>query len=125
MLRAPESSVGHARKSLCTLCLTAHSGGVSLMVAPRAGKSGQRGNSVGTYICADLACSLYIRGKRDTGTAAMHETLTLDQRIQRLLVNLDAFVNARTHPARLAVMRTPDDFSPPTPAGTLLGGGIA
>ena len=36
--------------------------------------------------------SAYIRGRRDTGTAAMHETLTLDQRIQRLLVNLDAFV---------------------------------
>ena len=100
VLRAPESTTGHARKSLCSLCLTAHSGGVSLMVAPRAGRSGQRGNSVGTYICADLACSLYIRGKRDTGTSAMHETLTLDQRIERLLLNLDAFVTrVRTQPA--------------------------
>ncbi|MCY7402800.1 MAG: FBP domain-containing protein [Nocardioides sp.] len=100
MLRAPDSTAGHARKSLCTLCLTAHSGGVSLMVAPRAGKSGQRGNSVGTYICADLACSLYIRGKRETGTAVMHETLTLDQRIERLLGNLGDFVRrVRTQPA--------------------------
>jgi hypothetical protein len=100
MLRAPDNTVGHARKSLCSLCLTAHSGGVSLMVAPRAGKSGQQGNSVGTYICADLACSLYIRGKRDTGTSAMHETLTLDQRIARLATNLEVFLaRVRTQPA--------------------------
>ena len=62
------------------------------MVAPRAGKSGQRGNSVGTYICSDLACSLYVRGKRDTGTARMHETLSTEQRADRLRENLGAFV---------------------------------
>jgi FBP C-terminal treble-clef zinc-finger len=92
VLRAPESTAGHARKSLCSLCLTVHSGGVALMVAPRAGKSGQRGNSVGTYICSDLACSLYLRGKRDTGTTGMHETLTVGQRADRLRDNLGAFV---------------------------------
>jgi hypothetical protein len=92
VLRAPENTVGHARKSLCSLCLTVHSGGVSLMVAPRAGKSGQRGNSVGTYICSDLACSLYVRGKRDTGTTGMHETLSVAQRAERLRDNLGAFV---------------------------------
>jgi hypothetical protein len=92
VLRAPENTVGHARKSLCSLCLTLHSGGVALMVAPRAGRSGQRGNSVGTYICSDLACSLYVRGKRDTGTTGMHETLTPEQRAARLRENLGAFV---------------------------------
>ncbi len=99
VLRAPARSVGHARKSLCSLCLTVHSGGVGLMVAPRAGKSGQRGNTVGTYICSDLACSLYIRGKRDTGTTGMHETLSTDQRAARLRENLSAFVvRVRTEP---------------------------
>ena len=92
VLRAPENSVGHARRSLCSLCLTVHSGGVALMVAPRAGRSGQRGNSVGTYICSDLACSLYVRGKRETGTTGMHETLTAEQRADRLRHNLGAFV---------------------------------
>jgi hypothetical protein len=29
--------------------------------AARAGDAGRAGNSVGTYICADLACSLLIR----------------------------------------------------------------
>ena len=42
-------------------------GGVRLMVAPKAGKAGQQGNSVGAYICTDLACSLYVRGKQGRG----------------------------------------------------------
>ena len=100
VLRAPDASVGHARKSLCSLCLTVHSGGVSLMVARRAGRSGQQGNSVGTYVCSDLACSLYVRGKRDTGTAGMHETLSTDQRAERLRTNLDAFISRVRTPPR-------------------------
>jgi hypothetical protein len=91
-LRAPGSGVGQVRRSMCSLCLTLHSGGVSLMVAPRAGKAGQQGHSVGTYICADLACSLYVRGKRETGTPGMHETLSTDQRVERLRDNLVAFL---------------------------------
>jgi len=34
---------------------------VSLFVAPKAGEAGKRGNTVGTYLCADLACSTLIR----------------------------------------------------------------
>ncbi len=63
------------------------------MVAPRAGKAGRQGNSVGTYICADLACSLYVRDKRSTGTATMYETLTVEQRTDRLVANLGAFLD--------------------------------
>jgi hypothetical protein len=92
VLRAPGSSPG-AGRSTCSLCLTAHTGGVSLMVAPRAGKAGRQGNSVGTYICADLACSLYVRDKRSTGTATMYETLTVEQRTERLVGNLGAFLD--------------------------------
>jgi hypothetical protein len=29
--------------------------------APRAGEAGRNGNTIGTYICDDLACSLIIR----------------------------------------------------------------
>ncbi len=91
VLRAPESG-GGARRRMCSLCVTVHSGGVSLMVAPRGGKAGQQGNSVGTYICADLCCSLYVRNKLATGAPALHETLTIAQRADRLVVNLDAFI---------------------------------
>jgi hypothetical protein len=92
VLRINEAGVGAARKAMCSLCITVQSGGVSLMVAPRAGKSGQQGNSVGTYICSDLGCSLYVRGKRQTGTPGMHETLSVEQRVERLVDNLESFV---------------------------------
>ena len=39
VLRANEVRV--ARRSMCSLCITVQSGGVSLMVAPRAGKAGR------------------------------------------------------------------------------------
>jgi hypothetical protein len=92
-LRSSSPAFGQARRSMCSMCLTIHSGGVSLMVAPKAGKAGQQGNSVGAYICSDLACSLYVRGKRDAGVGArLHETITLEEEIRRTVANLAAFV---------------------------------
>ncbi len=93
VLRASDGSAGVPRKNLCTLCLTPHpAGGVGLLVAPRAGKAGQNGDSVGTYICADLQCSLYVRGKKVTSIGRLPESLTLEQRIERLSTNLAAFL---------------------------------
>ena len=91
-LRAPQSTVGSARKSMCSLCMTVRSGGVSLMVAPRAGSRGQRGNTVGTYICSDLQCSLSIRGKRPVDGPVIPETLSVDDRAARLLTHLEEFL---------------------------------
>ncbi|MCX5168428.1 FBP domain-containing protein [Streptomyces antibioticus] len=92
-LRAGAGAVGQARRSMCSMCLTTHSGGVALMVAPRAGRAGQQGNSVGAYLCADLACSLYVRGLRDAGVGArLHETISLEEKIRRTVTNLAAFI---------------------------------
>ncbi|MFI7298743.1 FBP domain-containing protein [Streptomyces sp. NPDC050121] len=92
-LRSSASGSWQTRRSMCTLCLTTHSGGVSLMVAPKAGRAGQQGNSVGAYICSDLACSLYVRGKRDAGVGArLHETITLEEKIERTVANLAGFI---------------------------------
>jgi hypothetical protein len=91
-LRAPQSSVGSARKSMCSLCLMMRSGGVSLMVAPRAGRRGQQGNTVGTYICSDLQCSLSIRGRRPVDGAVIPETLSVEDRAARLLVHVEEFL---------------------------------
>lgn len=92
VLRAPDAG-GAVRKNICSLCITLHApGGVAMMVAPRAGKAGQGGDSVGTYICADLQCSLYVRHRLKPGTPAMHETLTIDQRVERLATNLRSFL---------------------------------
>ena len=84
---------GQKRSNLCSICLTSHSSDVTLMVAPRTGKAGQQGNSVGAYLCADLACSLYTRGKKFTASSTrFRENLTLEQQIERNVANLAAFL---------------------------------
>ncbi|WP_406723792.1 FBP domain-containing protein [Streptomyces sp. GD-15H] len=86
---------GFLHRSMCSLCLTTHPrGGVSLMTACRAGAAGREGNSVGAYLCTDLACSLYLRGKKvpETGLR-FEEALTLEEQIARTLNNLHAFLD--------------------------------
>jgi hypothetical protein len=85
-------ATGGLRSGMCSLCMTTHTGsGVSLMTARKAGKNGQQGNSVGAYICTDLACSLYLRGKKDTGKR-IEESLTLDEQVERTMSKLTAFL---------------------------------
>ena len=43
-------------------------------------------------MCADLACSLYVRGKLSASGPVVYETLTTEQRVERLATNLDAFL---------------------------------
>lgn len=91
---APGARRSLLRSSLCGLCLTGHSaGGVDLLAAPLAGPAGRQGNTVALYMCADLACSLYIRGKKTSALVRrMDETLTLQEQITRTRRNLAAFV---------------------------------
>ncbi|MER7675318.1 FBP domain-containing protein [Streptomyces sp. NPDC096934] len=96
-MRCPSPGAQQMRRSMCSMCLTTHTGGVSLMVAPRAGKAGQQGNSVGAYICSDLACSLYVRGKKDAGVGArLQESLTLEEKVRRTVSHLAAFIDKVT-----------------------------
>ncbi|GGL79755.1 hypothetical protein GCM10010129_24290 [Streptomyces fumigatiscleroticus] len=93
VLRSPGHASQRMRRSMCSICLTGHDGGVSLMVAPKAGRAGQQGDSVGAYLCSDLACSLYVRGRKDAGAGArLTETLTVEEKIERTVANLAAFV---------------------------------
>ncbi|MEV6302758.1 FBP domain-containing protein [Actinoplanes sp. NPDC051861] len=95
VLRRPEARKSSAlRSSMCRICLTDHAAsGVALFVAPLAGAAGRNGNTVGEYICADLACSLYLRGKRQPKMRLIRreETLTLGERVDRAMTNLAAF----------------------------------
>ncbi|WP_081238183.1 FBP domain-containing protein [Streptomyces viridosporus] len=86
---------GFLHRSMCSLCLTTHPrGGVSLMTARKAGPAGREGNSVGAYMCTDLACSLYLRGKKVPETGArFEESLTLEEQIARMRDNLFAFLD--------------------------------
>jgi hypothetical protein len=61
-VRAAESRMSSRTAAMCLLCQTAQSGdGVSLFTARRVGEAGRNGNTVGTYICADLGCSRRVR----------------------------------------------------------------
>ncbi len=78
---------------LCDLCNTAHHlTDVALFAARRAGSAGRAGNTVGMYICADLACSLYVRGLRELDVP-QGETAPPEVRAGRLAGRLDAFVH--------------------------------
>ncbi|MEU0370194.1 FBP domain-containing protein [Streptomyces sp. NPDC006283] len=84
------------KSSMCQACLTAHaSSGVTLFAAPLAGAAGREGNTVGTYLCADLACSLYVRGKKQPKLrhGRYEESLTLEEQIARTTENLSAFAD--------------------------------
>lgn len=62
VLRAAESRPRPGTSAMCSLCQTPQpSSQVTLFSAPKAGEAGRNGNSVGTYICDDLACSMIIR----------------------------------------------------------------
>jgi hypothetical protein len=62
VLRASGARMRPGISAMCSLCRTPQpSDQVTLFSAARAGEAGRDGNTVGTYICADLACSLIIR----------------------------------------------------------------
>ncbi|MBF6211978.1 FBP domain-containing protein [Nocardia puris] len=85
---------GSGKAQMCAICLTTHTGGgVRLMTANKAGESGRRGNSIGTYMCTDLACSLYARGKKRPALGSRYrEDLTVEEKIARVRENMDAFL---------------------------------
>ncbi|AXG81059.1 FBP domain-containing protein [Streptomyces paludis] len=83
------------KSSICSICVTPHNAsGIDLMTAPKTGAAGRQGNSVGMYMCADLACSLYVRGRRKpVFSRRMEESLTEEERIARTRRHLDAFLD--------------------------------
>lgn len=83
------------KSSICSVCVTPQSGsGITLLVAPKAGAAGRQGNSVGLYVCADLACSLYVRGKKTSAAARrLEESLTLAEQNARTVRNLHGFLD--------------------------------
>jgi hypothetical protein len=61
VLRAAEGT-SRARSAMCNLCHTMQPGDqVALFTARKAGAAGESGDSVGTYMCADLSCHENVR----------------------------------------------------------------
>ena len=82
------------RAQMCTICQTTHpSGGVALMTAAKAGAAGRKGDSVGAYICSDLACPAYARGTKTPSLGKQYrDDLDADSKIARVRENIAAFV---------------------------------
>jgi hypothetical protein len=92
VLRAAETRL-QAGSAICSLCNTPQPAGqVTMFTAPRAGRAGERGDSVGTYICADLACSLLIRIAPPQYEMQPSPDEVVATRATRLAERLDAFV---------------------------------
>ncbi|MFI6026410.1 FBP domain-containing protein [Amycolatopsis magusensis] len=93
-LRATQPPKSRLRSNMCGLCMTTHGlVDVALFSARRAGQSGKDGNTLGLYVCANLRCCDYIRGKLKPETPQPRETVTLDERIARLELKLHRFVD--------------------------------
>jgi hypothetical protein len=79
-LRAADTKMSSRRSAMCLLCRTVQSAdAISLFTARRVGEAGRNGNTVGTYICADLGCAHRVQA---VPQAAQH----LDEELQALAV---------------------------------------
>ncbi|MFC5137579.1 FBP domain-containing protein [Actinomycetospora rhizophila] len=87
---------GARRTAMCALCRTTHTDGeVTLYTAARAGAAGREGNSVGTYVCTDLACPATTRLERKPSASVTPDlSLPVDERVAGLRVRVDGFVAA-------------------------------
>jgi hypothetical protein len=100
LLRASDFALRPGISAMCSLCrITQPSGQVSLFSAPRAGEAGQHGNTIGTYICDDLACSHMIRVLPPPHPMQIPPEELLAQRAGSLLARVQAFTADVMKPA--------------------------
>lgn len=91
-LRAADASLRTGIPAMCSLCRTMQpSDQVALFSAPRAGQAGRDGSTVGTYICADLACSLLIRVLPPASDLHPAPSDLLAGRVEGLLSRIESF----------------------------------
>lgn len=92
-VRAAESRMSARTTAMCLLCQTAQSGdAVSLFTAKRTGAAGRNGNTVGTYMCADLGCADRVRTEippwlrdRDPAEVVAERAADLEERVRNFL----------------------------------------
>ncbi len=80
-----------ARAAMCNLCHTMQPADqVALFTARRAGRAGERGDSVGTYICADLSCHENVRLAAPLAPSELRASV--DRRIDGTRTRIESFV---------------------------------
>jgi hypothetical protein len=94
ILRSASSSMSRGISAMCSLCRTHQPGNqVSLFTVPKAGQGGRDGNTIGTYICSDLACSIIIRIVPPPSDLQPRPTEIVSNRTSGLLARLDNFTS--------------------------------
>ena len=99
-LRASETTLRSGITAMCSLCRTPQpSHQVSMFSAPRAGEAGRNGNTIGTYICDDLACSMIIRITPAAQPLHPDPEEIVSERAEGLLARVQAFTADIMRPA--------------------------
>jgi hypothetical protein len=94
-VRAAESRMSSRTAAMCLLCQTGQSGdAVSLFTARRTGEAGRNGNTVGTYMCADLACSRRVRTEIPSWLLERNPAEVVAERAAELRERVRGFVGA-------------------------------
>ena len=94
VVRASESRMSRSMSAICSLCRTQQPADqVSMFSVPKAGQAGLDGNTVGTYICADLACSTIIRILPPPSDMQPSPTDVVASRAAGLLTRLESFTS--------------------------------
>ena len=95
MLRAADNRMSRGINAMCSLCQTPQPAGqVSLFSAPRAGEAGRDGNTVGTYICADLGCAVRVRTEIPPWLRTRDPEEVVRERTAELRDRVDGFLGA-------------------------------
>ena len=91
VLRA--SDPGRSRSGMCNICHTMQPGSqVALFSARRAGEAGRRGDSIGTYICADLSCHDNVRLAHPLAPNEIRAEGQVDMRLDGTRRRMERFV---------------------------------
>ena len=94
VLRAADRRIRSGISAMCSLCHMPQPGGqVALFSAPRSGESGRKGDTVGTYIRADLNCSAIIRIAPPPAPMQIPPEEIVQRRIEGLVSRIDAFTD--------------------------------
>jgi hypothetical protein len=93
-VRAADTRMSGRVAAMCLLCQTAQSAdAISLFTARRVGEAGRNGNTVGTYICADLGCSARVRTDIPPWLADRNPAEVVAERAAELRGRVHAFVD--------------------------------
>lgn len=92
VLRASEP--GRGRSGMCNICHTMQPGNqVALLSARRAGEAGTRGDSFGTYMCADLSCHENVRLAHPLAPNEVRTPGQVDFRLDGTRRRMESFVS--------------------------------